>query len=64
MPNEKYLTSLLARARPEFFTGGTTKGSKAESMVGFFWRGQQPPLHQLEGLGSAVSSPSTQDGLS
>jgi len=29
-----------------------------ESGVGFLERGSQPPLHQLEGFGSAVRSPS------
>jgi len=31
---------------------------KAESGVGFLERGQPAPLHQLGGLGSALSSPS------
>ena len=39
-----------------FKVGGQVRGPKAG--LGFFGRGREPPLHQLGGLRSAVSSSS------
>ena len=42
-----------------FFIGGARpKGQRPRAGVGFLERGQQPPPHQLGGLGSIVNSPS------
>ena len=49
-------TVTLSMACPGFFIIGKTEGPKAESRVKFLERGQQPPPHQPESLGSAVSS--------
>jgi len=45
---------LQSRACPGFFTGGEArpKGRKPRAGVVFLGRGQQPPLHQLGGLGA------------
>jgi len=46
---------LKVKVVPGFFIGVRRKGREQEWF--FFMRGQQPHLHQIGGLGSAVSSP-------
>jgi len=41
---------------PRIIHGGMTEGPKVESREGVLGEGQQPPPHQLWGLGSTVNS--------
>ena len=57
-----FCTVTLSMACPGFFIIGKTEGPEAESRVKFLERGQQPPPHQLEGLGERCELPQRGSG--